>query len=307
MRTVLIINTHSRQGSDLADKVINDFEKSDKYDIIKVILIEKIKKLDSYLSELKNTRNIDCVVVGSGDGTIVAVFNTLKRRPNIKYMLLPLGTSNTFVRSLGLPSSYGKIRKEFENYRVKSTPLGSINGVLFANIAGLGVPAHVSSDTSNKLKKYLGPLAYVVKGLSIFSSHKAIFCNITGDKINESFYTHYLLIANGPYHGPFPLHKDMSVFDKKLVLVAFGASSNKTSHIRGFIKFVFGKHEQDQDVKLVPFTNASLTTIPSQKIEADGEIIGTTPANIKLEKSAVKVFLPKKSAAPKRKKSKTRS
>lgn len=307
MRTVVVINVHSRNGRELHEQVIKNLEKNDKFNIVKIILIKKIKKLDQYLSELKNTKNIECVVIGSGDGTIVAVFNALKNRKNLKYILLPLGTSNTFVKSLGLPGSYKTIRKQLNSYKPFSIPLGNIDGVLFGNIAGIGIPAKVSQETDNKLKKIFGPLAYVIKGFQILKNHDPIFCNVTYGKKGLSFYTHYLLIANGPYHGPLPLKKDLSVADRHLVLVAFGVTSDKSSHLKSIFKFLMNRHQNDDNIKIIPLKEAKLNTIPMQQIEADGEIIGNTPARISIKSRAVKVFLPKKPPSHSSKKRKARS
>ena len=290
LRTALFINAHSRRARHFSERVIADFTKdSDDLEIVETIVVHKLDQFDYHLEILKAIKDLQVVIVGSGDGSIVAVLNALKDR-DIIYGFLPLGTSNTFVRSLGLPINYKAARQVILKGMVKQASVGAINGQLFANIAGIGVPAHVSQVTTNKLKRYLGPLAYAVTGVRTMLTYRSVFCQITNDELNESFYTNYLLFANGPYHGPLPLGKEVSVYNDQLMLIAIGVSQSPWQQIIAAFSVIFRRHHNSKRVKMIPFKRILITTQPKRNIEADGEIIGQTPATVEIMADAIKVF-----------------
>src|SRR5574338_669941 len=104
MHTVVFINSHSRQAAKHVAAIRRYFQRANQpFEILDFVVIDELDKLDESLEKLTRTKNLQAVIVGSGDGTIVAVLNALKHRPDIVYGFLPLGTSNTFARSLNIP------------------------------------------------------------------------------------------------------------------------------------------------------------------------------------------------------------
>ena len=289
-RTALFINAHSRRAKRSIDKVVGDFtKKSSPFNVVEVIVVTNLKQLSRQLERLKAIDKLECVIVGSGDGTIVSVLNALADR-KITYGFLPLGTSNTFVRSLGLPLTYPLARNTIFKRHARPASLGAINGKLFANIAGIGIPTEVTKITTNKIKKILGPFAYIVNGLKALRGSKAIYCHIVNDEINEGFYTHYLLFANGKYHGNLSLGKEVSVYNDKLVLMAFGVSESRRHYAEATLSLVLRRHKKADQMRIIPFDRLYVTTKPRQKIEADGELLSQTPATIEVKKDAIRVF-----------------
>ncbi len=290
MRTVVFINAHSRQAKSHL-RAVRKFFNSPRspFKIVDFIIVEDLNKFDEYIDQLTALKNLECVIVGSGDGTIVAVLNALKDRKDLRYGFLPLGTSNVFVRSLGLPID---IKKSFALLSAgKTAPvcLGSINGKLFANSAGTGVPSRVVANLTNKTKRYLGPLAYIVSGIREFIRHDAFECSIDTGTETITFHTHHLLIANGKYHGLVPVGHGASVFNDKLVVIAFGTTKNRWQYARTIATFGLSKRKH-RDTFVMPLERMVLRTDPVREIEADGEPIGLAPAEVKIIKNAITVF-----------------
>lgn len=274
----------------MAEKVVDDFtKKPGDFELVEIITVTNLKQMEYHLEVLTSIKRLDAVVVGGGDGTIVSVLNAMEGR-DVIFGFLPLGTSNTFVRSLGLPNTYPAAKKLVMKGDVRKASLGAVNGKLFANIAGIGLPATVSERTTNKAKKLLGPFVYIVDGVRALTREQAFFCHVVNDDTNEGFYTHYLLFANGKYHGTIPLGKDVSAYNDKLVLLAFGVSDKRRHTARALLRLIVGRHRSDRQIKAIPFERLLVTTKPSRSIEADGEIIGRTPATVEIRKDAIKVF-----------------
>src|SRR5687767_7892901 len=112
MRTVVFINAHSRQASQHMRAVRKFFARGESpFELLDFIVVEELRDFKKYVERLRAHKNAECIVFGSGDGTIVSLLNELKHRQKLVYGFLPLGTSNTFVRSLDIPLDCKKALK----------------------------------------------------------------------------------------------------------------------------------------------------------------------------------------------------
>ena len=288
MQTVLFINFHSRRARKNAKQVESFFADSN-FKITKVIRVKKLRMMPYYLKQLK-AQKMDCVLVGSGDGTLDAVLNTLKNR-KVTYGFIPLGTGNGFVQSLGLPADIEGNLNIIAKGKTRLVSLGQINNRLFANYSAVGISVKISKYISNDFKKVFGQSSYVLYGLWQLLRHKAMLCTVTTGKQEKSFYTHHLMITNGRYHGPIEVSKKISAYNDKLMLVAFGTSQSRLRYAWTMVKFAMGKHKKDIATEVMTLENANVSTDPKRRIESDGEVIGKTPAKVKVLKKHIEVFV----------------
>jgi len=294
MRTVLFINAHSRQAEAHIDAVKSYLSSTNcPFTLIKTIVVRELDELQTSIEQLREITDVECVIVGSGDGTIVAILNALRDRPKLVYGFLPLGTSNTFVRSLGLPNDFEATLNIFKGQHVRTVSLGSVNETLFANIIGMGVPTKVADNISDRAKRFFGPLAYLVSGTKELIRHKAFYCTVEADGVTERFYTHHMLVANGAYHGHMEIGMNSSPDTNKLVIVAFGTSKSRWQYLKSITRFGINKHESDKNTLMLSVDHAKITTKPRRKIEADGELVGRTPAEVKVVANAISVLVQK--------------
>jgi YegS/Rv2252/BmrU family lipid kinase len=290
MRTVVFINAHSRQARQHVKAVRKFFAQKDSpFELLDFIVVEKLDDFDARIAKLKSYKKAECVIVGSGDGTIVAVLNALKGR-DVVYGFVPLGTSNDFVWSLGLPADFKKTLRAISARHVQSVTLGSINDILFANVAGVGIATNVVNRLSdNRLKRYLGPLAYLVSGLQELFRHDAVWFDVTADGKSISFYTHNLLISNGKYHGHIPVH-ELSSLEHDNLMISATPGRSRLEWLRSSLRFLFRRPKKRKNILAFPVREAHIATSPVREIQADGEVIGKTPADIRVIKDAIRVF-----------------
>ncbi|MEQ1735777.1 MAG: diacylglycerol kinase family protein [Rhodoglobus sp.] len=115
-------------------------------------------------------RNADVVLAAGGDGTVRAVAEAL-RRSGVPMAVVPSGTGNLLARNLDLPLSNleSSVRTAFTGGPrtldlgiVEIThPDGATSEHAFLVMAGLGLDAKMVKNTSTRLKKAVGWLAYV--------------------------------------------------------------------------------------------------------------------------------------------------
>lgn len=291
MRTVLFLNANSRQARDKADEVVEEFKNDPgPFNIIDVIVVRRLDLMEQHLKRLQKHKGMECVIVGSGDGTIISVINALHKRKDIVFGFLPLGTLNAFVRSLGLPADYQGALKRLKKLSIHEATLGEANDILFANIVAIGISARMSGTISDTTKKLFGPLAYAASTLSILTKHRPFKLIIENDGKRKVFKTHQVVISNGRYHGDKPISQKASAFKDQLVMTVFGASPKKRHYLSSIIRFRLQRHEEHSKTEFVIFKQARITTKPARKVEVDGEVLTKTPIDIRVIPNAIKVL-----------------
>ena len=105
------------------------------------------------------TKGRKFIILGGGDGSISSVVDHLAYA-SVVFGLLPLGTANSFARTLGIPLDLKGAIDVLVNGKVADVDLAKINEDYFANGSSIGMPAIVGRATPHSLKKWLGRGAY---------------------------------------------------------------------------------------------------------------------------------------------------
>jgi len=117
----------------------------------------------------------DVVVAGGGDGTVNAVASGLidgagMSRTLPSLAVLPLGTANDLARACGIPLDPFAAMRLAVSGPASLVDVGRANGRHFVNVATGGFGTQVTVATPNELKRVLGGAAYLLTGLTHFSS-----------------------------------------------------------------------------------------------------------------------------------------
>jgi len=230
------------------------------------------------------------LVVGSGDGTIAGIVDHLAHTDTV-LGYLPLGTTNNFGRSLGLPLRLADAVDVIANGKVADVDLGSVNGDLFANLVSIGVSAAVAGQTPHALKRHLGRGAYAMTGLRTLLTHRPFVADVSSGDITWRVATHQLNIANGRVHAGTPIATDASIDDRLLIAYALGGQ-NRFSTVRGAVHQALTPWqpvERKGYLTAAEFTVATNVPLP---VDVDGEISGQTPIHVKVTAQALRVFVP---------------
>lgn len=287
MKAELIINTGSRRSR----AALPDIIAACKQHGIELLEINTLKK-DTSLKTVVNTiksRQPDLVLVGGGDGTISDAVDFFAGSA-IQIGVLPLGTTNNFARSLGLPLEINEAIQAIKQGKVSSVDLGKINDEYFVNVAGIGISALIAKHVTNDQKKKFGRFAYAINGVGQLFRHKPFLATIE-DKDSElqlHLETHQIIIANGRYHAGKQIAKDAKIDNRELIIFALGGRS-KLSFIIAMADFYFGKRKKIQHTSYLTGHSIKLRTSTPQLVELDGEVKFTTPIPVEVTPGAVKV------------------
>ena len=131
---VLIVNAHSRKGQALFEEAKTKLGEAG-IRLIAAHPVHNPRKLNSTVQKAVRD-GAPMVIVGGGDGTLSSTVDDLVGH-NCVFAVLPLGTANSFARTLGLPLDLDGAVDTIANGQLRRIDLGRINGDYFANAAAL--------------------------------------------------------------------------------------------------------------------------------------------------------------------------
>jgi YegS/Rv2252/BmrU family lipid kinase len=242
----------------------------------------------------------DTIIAAGGDGTVNEVVNGIGDVPggfeSACFGVLPLGTINVFARELGLPRDLTKAAKVLAARNLKRVDLGRVDYTTsggpqhrhFIQLAGAGIDSRAIELVSWKLKKKIGPLAYLVAGLKAMKEKHPI---ITVQGVNVAA-GELVLIGNGRFYGgSFPVFPAASLQDGMLDVCVLPRVSWSGLFSIG-LGMVTGR--LDKVCAALHFTACSVDlSSPSRVIlQLDGDNVCELPATISIAPQSLQVIVP---------------
>lgn len=287
-RAVLIVNTRSRNGERgyarakrLLERAGIELDAS-----YPVRSAERIPEI--VLAEIE--KGCPLIIVGGGDGTISSVVDHFAYRDSV-FGLLPLGTANSFARSLGVPLDLEGAVEVIAGGKVADVDLGSINGDLFANGAAIGLPTIIARATPHSLKRWLGRLAYPLVALNKLAGHPAFECTVAANGTVHSVRTLDVAIAVGGHQGGAVIAANANVDDGR-VLVQVLNSTSKRRFLKRWTRIALRLSPQSDDIDVFSAPSMIINCDPPQDVSIDGEVVARTPIEVGIAREALLVMVP---------------
>lgn len=290
MRVALVVNTQARSGA--AD-----------YQEVKTLLAERGVALNadhavSDPAELPAVvtglldRGERLILVGGGDGSLGAVAGLFAYRDAV-LGILPLGTANSLARGLGIPLNLDEAVEVALRGNARRVDLGRLNDRYFVNTVAIGLPAIIGKGIPGALKRWTGPLAYIIYGTTCFLRYRSFYLTAVCDGRRIRGRVLNVLVANGRYQGALPVALDAGIGDGKLLFrlikgkskanLLFWWASSLVPWLRRF------HHGFTETIKV---QEIYLETKPPREASVDGEIHPGTPIRITIAKAALQVKVP---------------
>ena len=110
-----------------------------------------------------------CVICAGGDGTLDEVVSGMLEnpaKPEVPIGYIPMGSTNDFALSLGIPVNAKEAAKAAAGGRVIGCDLGLFNSdTYFTYVAAFGLFTETSYETPQDLKNMFGHMAYFLQGM----------------------------------------------------------------------------------------------------------------------------------------------
>ena len=288
-RAALVVNAHSRQGMRLYDAARTRLLAAG-FTVLDAYPVDRPAELEATLAAVID-RGPDLLVAGGGDGTISTAARLLAHR-DIALGLLPLGTTNNFARTVGIPLTLDDAVATLAGGKVIDVDLGLAGGTAFTNHVGIGLSADLMLAAPRLLKRVIGRTAYPLTALGLLARHRPLRVVVRAGGREHTFVTHQLYVANGGFHAGRPITADTHADDRLLVAYPVGGPG-RWGLLRETARNAATGHRRTLDQE--PFLAVGelwVETDRPARVEVDGEPSGRTPLRIGLDPNALRMMAP---------------
>ncbi|GLV27923.1 lipid kinase [Sphingobium sp. TomTYG75] len=284
----LIVNVHSRKGEALFEEAREKLEAAG----VRLIAAHAVRDPERLQETVREavSNGAPMVIVGGGDGSLSGTVDELVGKDCV-FGVLPLGTANSFARTLGIPLDLDGAVQVIAQGRRRRIDLGMIDHDYFVNAASLGLSPMIGKTVPHKLKRYLGRIGYLIWAVKCSVGFRAFRLMIDDGQAERRMWSTEVRILNGPYHGGVELSDRADVDSGEIVVQAVVGRSHARLAWDWYAKFF---KLRDRDAQTEEFRGQSfrIETQPRQRISIDGEVVARTPATVKVAAGAIDVAVP---------------
>ncbi|MBS0017731.1 MAG: methylglyoxal synthase [Arthrospira sp. SH-MAG29] len=246
---------------------------------------------------------VDMVIASGGDGTVSAVAGAVMGT-DIPLGIIPRGTANAFCMAMGIPGNIRGACNHIIAGVTRTVDMATCNARPMILLAGIGYEAETIDKADRETKQRWGALAYIMAGLQQLDEQVLFDTEIEIDGTTSRVRSGAVTVANVAPPTSILAQGLGEVIpnDGKLEVLIFAANENdnqkftKVRAIAGMVE-LFGSAllktgtQRDNMIGLRA-SNVKVKTEPPQKVVLDGEIIGTTPLEIKCIPNGLKILAP---------------
>ena len=243
------------------------------------------------------------ILVAGGDGTVHEVVNGLMRDHALRttsdlptLVPLPLGTGNDWARSLRLPHDPVALARCVARGTAMFHDVGRIQfperpGTVrwFINVAGAGFDAHVIERLPAQTPSALAYLASALLELGRYQSPR-FRMTYDGDLAVAGRFL-LAFVANAEYCGHRMHVAPVAVLDDGRLDVVTVAEVGLLRALPKLLKLYRGSILSDPLVGHRTAATVRIDTEPGVAVEADGQLVGRTPAVFSLQRRALRVIV----------------
>lgn len=264
------------------------------------IIPETVYELEQKLKSKIEKENITTIVAVGGDGTISTVIRNIIDYEHVSLGIIPQGTGNILASNLGISSEINSSLETIFFGQEERIDIGQVDKNPFTILAGTGVPASIIENITKEDKAMFGTWAYFIKGLEYLYLAKEFDFKLCIDGKDIHTKSIAVLVSNaGNFLGPFirltsntkPTDEFLDVF----ILSMKSLKENPVGYFELVINYLTGNFkEQEKKLKIFKAKEIIIDSTPKLKVQADGDIVSTTPTKIEILPLKLKVLIPSK-------------
>jgi diacylglycerol kinase (ATP) len=260
----------------------------------------------------------DTIFACGGDGTMHNIAQALANTP-VALAVLPMGTANALAHDLGLPRDLSAAARVLLHATPRRIALGHVTYVdlhgstgsrYFVITAGVGVDAHLFYKLLTGTKQRMGMAAYYAKAWHMWFTYamprfEATYCEHESQELKSAALTELLAVRIRNFGGVVrelapgaSLERD----DMRLILCH---TKRRLYYLAYVTRGTLGLKWRVPGIELAhskrvvcKYQASSAGQNPRIYVEADGELVGTLPAEITVVPNALTLLMPRANTPP---------
>jgi diacylglycerol kinase (ATP) len=255
----------------------------------------------------------DTVIACGGDGTIHDILQGAVGT-EVALGVIPLGTANTLAHDLKIPLHAPKaaeclltaVPRRFAAGRVEFQDFDGSRGARFFTVAvGIGADAHLFYKLNTAVKRSLGMAAYYAKATHLWFTHSMKFfeAELAGSQTEKVSVSELLAVRITQFGGILRELAPGATLDRNDLRLVLFSTSSRLRYLAYIIRGVLGMKWCVRGIELRSAERVSCRALPEDGdaaprriyVEADGELVGSLPAEISVVPDAVTLLVPQRS------------
>ena len=295
MKFIIIVNPHcgKKLGPKLLHKVKPVFDAAGG----DLVIIETT--FAGHAKELANNLNLadyDGFIGIGGDGTLHEIVNGILTRNDgqkIPIGIIPGGSGNSYMHDLNLTDPLKAAEAIIQgNTKFLDTARVEVNHVVkYANnMIGWGLVTDVGKKAEHH--RWMGTNRYTILSVMEVFRHKSRSAALIMDnkKIEDGFT--FIIACNSMHVGKGMKMAPKARLDDGLIdLIVIRADVSRTRLLQVLPKLFDGSHINEPEVEYYQTSKFSLIPETDEILNIDGEIMGSTPINVKMIPKAFEMFV----------------
>ena len=283
-----MVNAASRSGADVFAEARDKLAAAG-IELLDATAVTQPDQMDSTIAAA--VKRAPMVIVGGGDGSLSSSIEHFMGSETV-FALLPLGTANSFARTLGIPLDLDGAIAVIAGGEPRAIDLGCINGDHFLNAAALGLAPKIAETVPHGLKRSLGRFGYLLWAGWSAANFNAFRLTVDDGRRRRTVWATEARIANGRFHAGMELIESADV-DSGVIVVQ--AVTGRSVVGLGWSYFASAVKLNARHATTREFRGCKLTvsTRPKMQVSIDGELGATTPLEVSVVPEAVIVAAPR--------------
>jgi diacylglycerol kinase (ATP) len=237
--------------------------------------------------------NFDLVVAAGGDGTVSAVIDGLIGS-SVPLGIIPAGTGNLIAHELNIPlaieDAVALITGAHVFRKIDTMRIGKRVYILNASV---GISASIAGGTTSKNKNRFGRIAYFGTAIAKLFTLRSRYLEVTVDGKALNYQAAEVAIFNCGILAStlYPKGPDICIDDGHLD-VWIVSLETLLDYPRYLFEMITGRPAKHLSHFITSEKSVSIRSRVSLPVQADGDIIGTTPVKIEVLPGTVTVLVP---------------
>lgn len=288
-KAILVVNAMSRRGEEAFEPAKAKL-KAAGVDLIEAHAVRDPADMDKTVKAA--IEKAPMVIIGGGDGSLSSSVDHFVDKDTI-FAILPLGTANSFAKTLGMKTDLDSAVAVISNGRRRRIDLGKIDGDYFVNAAALGLSPLIADTVPHNLKKYLGMVGYLLWAIRVAFKFRPFKLRLTlDDGTMVKTWATEARIANGTHHGGVELVEDQALDSGDIVIQAVTGKS-LWGLAWSWFTTLFKLRQRKLTTTEWRGQRIGLEARPKQKISIDGEIAAKTPVMVEVADACIEIAAPR--------------
>jgi len=236
----------------------------------------------------------DVVVVVGGDGTVSGVADGIARS-SVPMGIIPAGTGDTLARELGIPvDPQAAMELLTGDHVVREIDAMTVGERFYVLNVSVGLSGLMMRDTARVDKRRFGRAAYVWTGLrKLFGYQPHRFTVVVDGKTRVVRASEVAVVNSGALGDPSFRWSPKVALDDGCIDVCIIRAKSVADYVGVAVSVALRRHGEEPAIEhVIAEERVVVDADPELPVQADGELLGKPPVEVRVAPGAVRVVVP---------------